>query len=105
MDVEPGDLLLFAADQPAVANAVLSALRLHMADALDVPREGHELLWVVDFPMFKYDEDEKKYAAEHHPFSQVRREDLDRVKATHCRWEATLRRGHGRLRARRRVHP
>lgn len=81
MDVEPGDLLLFAADQPAVANAVLSALRLHMADALDVPREGHKLLWVVDFPMFKYDEDEKKYAAEHHPFSQVRREDLDRVES------------------------
>ncbi len=77
MDVEPGDLLLFAADAPEVANAVLSALRLHMADALDIPREGHKLLWVVDFPMFKYDEDEKKYAAEHHPFSQVRREDLD----------------------------
>ena len=41
MDVEPGDLLLFAADAHAVASAVLSALRLHMADALDVPREGH----------------------------------------------------------------
>ncbi len=81
MDVEPGDLLLFAADKPAVANAVLSALRLHMADALDVPREGHALVWVVDFPMFKYDEDEKKYAAEHHPFSQVRREDLDCVES------------------------
>ena len=60
MDVEPGDLLLFAADTYEVASAVLSALRLHMADALDVPREGHQLLWVVNFPMFKYDEDEKK---------------------------------------------
>ncbi len=79
MGVEAGDLLLFAADKPAVANAVLSALRLHMADALEVPREGHKLLWVVDFPMFKYDEEEKKYAAEHHPFSQVRREDLDHM--------------------------
>lgn len=77
MDVEPGDLLLFAAADAPTANAVLSALRLHMADALDIPREGHKLLWIVDFPMFKYDEDEKKYAAEHHPFSQVRREDLD----------------------------
>ncbi len=81
MDVEPGDLLLFAADKPEVANAVLSALRLHMADALNVPREGHKLIWVVDFPMFKYDEDEKKYAAEHHPFSQVRREDLDQIES------------------------
>ena len=79
MDVEPGDLLLFAADKPEVANAVLSALRLHMADALDIPREGHNLLWVVNFPMFKYDEDEKKYAAEHHPFTQIRVEDLDKI--------------------------
>ncbi len=81
MDVEPGDLLLFAADQPAIANAVLSALRLHMAEALDVPREGHALLWVVDFPMFRYDEDEKKYAAEHHPFSKVCDEDMDRIES------------------------
>ncbi len=79
MDVEPGDLLLFAADKPEIANAVLSALRLHMADALDVPRPGHSLLWVVDFPMFKYDEDEKKYAAEHHPFTHVLDDDLDKL--------------------------
>lgn len=79
MEVEPGDLLLFAADAPEIANAVLSALRLHMADALNVPREGHALLWVVNFPMFRYDEDEKKYAAEHHPFTHVLKEDLDKI--------------------------
>lgn len=79
MNVEPGDLLLFAADTFEVASAVLSALRLHMADALGVERAGHKLLWVVNFPMFKYDVDEKKYAAEHHPFTMVRREDLDRI--------------------------
>ena len=64
-----------------VASAVLSALRLHMADALDVPREGHQLLWVVNFPMFKYDEDEKKYAAEHHPFTHVLDEDVDKIES------------------------
>lgn len=79
MNVEPGDLILFAADTKDVANAVLSALRLHMADALDVPREGHALLWVVNFPMFRYDEDEKKYAAEHHPFTHILEEDLDKI--------------------------
>ena len=79
MGVEAGDLLLFAADKPAVANAVLSALRLHMAERLNVPREGHQLLWVVNFPMFKYDEDEKKYAAEHHPFTHVLEEDLNKI--------------------------
>ncbi len=79
MNVEPGDLVLFAADTFEVASAVLSALRLHMAEALGVPREGHELLWVVNFPMFKYDEETKKYAAEHHPFTMVRKEDLDKI--------------------------
>ena len=79
MDVEPGDLLLFAADTYEVASAVLSALRLHMADALNVPREGHQLLWVVNFPMFKYDEDEKKYAAEHHPFTMIPEADWDKI--------------------------
>ena len=79
MDAQPGDLLLFAADTAATANAVLSALRLHMADALNIPREGHALLWVVNFPMFRYDEEEDRYVAEHHPFTQVRREDLDKI--------------------------
>lgn len=79
LGAEPGDLVLFAADKPSVANAVLSALRLHMADALHIPREGHALLWVVNFPMFKYDEDEKKYAAEHHPFTMPAREDIDKI--------------------------
>ena len=78
-DAQPGDLLLFAADTYEVANAVLAALRLHMADALGIERKGHALLWVVNFPMFRYDEDEKKYAAEHHPFTHVLEEDLDKI--------------------------
>lgn len=81
LDVEPGDLVLFAADTYEVANAVLAALRLHMAEALDIPREGHALLWVVNFPMFHYDEDEGKYSAEHHPFTHVLEEDLDKIES------------------------
>lgn len=81
LEVEAGDLVLFAADDSAVANAVLSALRLHMADALGVERAGHSLLWVVDFPAFKQDPDTKKYAAEHHPFTRVIDEDLDKIES------------------------
>jgi aspartyl-tRNA synthetase len=81
MNVEPGDLLLFAADTFATASAVLAALRLHMADLLGIERTGHKLLWVVDFPMFKYDEDEKKYAAEHHPFTMIPEEDWDKIES------------------------
>jgi aspartyl-tRNA synthetase len=79
VDAQPGDLVLFAADTPEVANAVLSALRLHMADALGVERAGHALLWVVNFPMFKYDEAEKRYAAEHHPFTRMPDGDIDKI--------------------------
>lgn len=78
-DAQPGDLLLFAADKPATVAAVLSALRLTMADRLGIERKGHALLWVVNFPMFKYDEEEKKYAAEHHPFTHVLEQDLDKI--------------------------
>ena len=79
LGVEPGDLVLFAADKAKVANTVLAALRLHMADAMDIPREGHALLWVVDFPMFHYDEEEGKYSAEHHPFTMPAEADLDKI--------------------------
>ena len=79
--VEPGDLLLFAADTFDTASAVLSALRLHMAVALGIERNGHALLWVVDFPMFRYDADEKKYAAEHHPFTMIPEEDWDKIES------------------------
>lgn len=79
LDVEAGDLVMFGADDATVVNEVLSAMRLHMADALGIDRSGHKLLWVVNFPMFKYDEDEKRYAAEHHPFTRVLDEDLDKI--------------------------
>ena len=79
LDVEPGDLVLFAADKFDVVSAVLSALRLHTADLLGIKPEGHALLWVVDFPMFKYDEKEGRYGAEHHPFTRIKDEDLDKI--------------------------
>ncbi len=78
---EPGDLLLFGADAYETVSAVLAALRLAMAEKLGVPREGHALLWVVNFPMFRYDEETRKYAAEHHPFTHVLDEDLDKIES------------------------
>ena len=77
--VEPGDLVMFAAGPRQEANEILGGMRTHMADALEIPREGHDFLWVVDFPMFKYDEEAKRYAAEHHPFTMPYVEDLDKL--------------------------
>jgi aspartyl-tRNA synthetase len=66
----PGDLLLAVADQAAVAANALGTLRLELADRWDLVPEGrHDVLWVVDFPMFGYNADEDRWDALHHPFT------------------------------------
>jgi aspartyl-tRNA synthetase len=74
--VEPGDLVCMVADARALANEVLGELRLHLADELELPRHGFSTLWVVDFPLFKWDEDAKRWQANHHPFTRPFDEDL-----------------------------
>jgi aspartyl-tRNA synthetase len=67
---KPGDLLLIVADKPLVAAAALGELRLELARRFDLVPEGrHEVLWVVDFPMFEYNEGEGRWDALHHPFT------------------------------------
>ena len=78
-EVEPGDLVMFAAGPRRSSDEILGGMRTHMANALGVERVGHDFLWVVDFPMFKYDEQEKRYGAEHHPFTQPVVEDIDKI--------------------------
>ena len=70
-NVHDGDLVLMIADARAVANEVLGTLRLRMADELGLERRGFDALWVVDFPMFTWDEEECRYDANHHPFTMV----------------------------------
>ncbi len=60
-----GDAILVVADEPATAARVLGDLRLDVG----VPREGHDLLWVTDFPMFDWNSDQRRYVAMHHPFT------------------------------------
>ncbi len=81
MDVQPGDLVMFAVADRLGADEILGGMRCHMADALDVPREGHDFLWVVNFPLFHWDEDRKAYAAEHQPFTLPDTDDLEAIKA------------------------
>ena len=79
MDVAAGDLILFAATKRLEADEILGGIRTHMAAALELPREGHDFLWVVDFPLFHWDEDRQAYAAEHQPFTQPLEEDIERL--------------------------
>jgi len=70
LDAGEGDLLLFVADTPVVVARALGELRLRLAAALDlVPADRLALCWVVDFPMFEYDAEAKRYVALHHPFT------------------------------------
>ncbi len=68
----PGDLLVFVADRVSIVAASLGALRLHLAERMDVRREGWEFVWIVDPPMFEYDERERRLKAQHHPFTKPR---------------------------------
>jgi aspartyl-tRNA synthetase len=72
-----GDLVLFIADQKAVANKTLSALRLLFRDRLKLAdKDVLAFAWVLDFPMFEWKEDEKKWDAAHHPFTMPKMDDL-----------------------------
>jgi aspartyl-tRNA synthetase len=72
-----GDLILFAADARAVVNKVLGGLRLVLRDKLNLAdKDVMAFAWVVDFPMFAWNEEEQRWDAEHHPFTMPQVEDL-----------------------------
>ena len=81
MDVEPGDLVMFAAGPRLLSDEILGGMRSHMASALEIKREGHDFLWVVNFPLFHWDEDRKAYAAEHQPFTLPTETDIAKIEA------------------------
>ncbi len=77
MDGKPGDLLFFAADKNKVVFDVLGNLRLELARQLDLlKKDDFKFLWVTEFPLLEYDEEEKRYVAMHHPFTMPMDEDL-----------------------------
>ena len=74
-----GDLILFAADERSIVNKVLGNLRLVFRDKLDLADPNLlAFLWVVDFPMFAWNEEEKRWDTEHHPFTMPQLADLDK---------------------------
>ncbi len=77
MEGEPGDLLLFAADKNKVVWNVLGALRLELAQQLElIPEDKWNFLWVVEFPQFEWSDEQNRYLAMHHPFTMPMEEDL-----------------------------
>ncbi len=78
MEGEPGDLLLFAADQDKIVYSVLGALRCELADQLGLVRkDDYKFLWITEFPVFEWSDEEERYTAMHHPFTMPMDEDLE----------------------------
>jgi aspartyl-tRNA synthetase len=78
---EDGDLIFFGADTAKVVNDSIGALRLKVGHDLKLAESGWRPLWVVDFPMFEWDPDTKRWAAIHHPFTAPRNEDAAALRA------------------------
>lgn len=77
MDAEPGDLLLFAADQDKIVFSSLGALRLRMGEQMGlIDKDKFNFLWVTEFPLLEYSEEEERWVAMHHPFTMPMEEDL-----------------------------
>ena len=75
-----GDIVFFVADEPSVVFDVLGRLRLHFGKRLElIDYSKHDLLWVIDFPMFEFDKENNRYVSVHHPFTMVNPEDLDKM--------------------------
>lgn len=91
MEASAGDLILFVADEPSVVFAALGALRCEIAKKLDkIERGNYKILWVNEFPLFEYSEEEDRYVAKHHPFTSPLDEDMAMIEndPANCRAKA-----------------
>lgn len=87
LNIEENDIVFFVADKKKVAQSSLGALRVKLGHDLDlINKDAYEFLWVTDFPMFEYDENENRYVAAHHPFTSPKLEDVDKLLSdpAHC---------------------
>lgn len=80
LDLEPGDIVFFVADQPKITNEALGQLRNELARRLElISEDTYEFVWVTHFPLLDYDETEKRYQALHHPFTAPVEEDIEKL--------------------------
>jgi len=77
-EAKAGDLLLVVADKSKIAMSVLGQLRVNVANILELDKgNDFNFLWITDYPLFKYNEDEKRWDSEHHPFTAPKKEDIE----------------------------
>lgn len=77
MQAEVGDIIMIVADRDQIVYDALGALRLELAKRFElIAKDSYDLLWVTEFPLFEYSEEEKRYVAKHHPFTMPMEEDI-----------------------------
>jgi len=82
LDGKPGDLLLFSSDKNKIVWNVLGALRIEIADSLGLlDKNIYKFLWVTEFPLLEFSEEENRFTAMHHPFTMPMEEDLDKLES------------------------
>ncbi|MBW2037089.1 MAG: aspartate--tRNA ligase [Deltaproteobacteria bacterium] len=80
LSMEPGDLVFFIADHPDIANEAMGHLRNHLGHKLElIKHDQYAFVWITEFPLVEYDEDEKRYVAKHHPFTAPVEEDIAKL--------------------------
>lgn len=79
LDAESGDLMLFVADGEYVVSDVLSRMRLELGKRLNLIREGFDFVWITDYPLLEWNDDEGRFEAMHHPFTSPRDADIRRM--------------------------
>jgi aspartyl-tRNA synthetase len=87
-NAKAGDVVFFVADKPKVTYDVMGRFRLYFGNRLGlIDENAHALLWVVDFPVFEYSEEDQRYVSVHHPFTMPNLEDIDKMETdpAHCR--------------------
>ncbi len=79
-NAEKGDIVFFVADKPKVVFDVLGRFRLYFGERLNlIDKDKHDLLWVVDFPLFEYSDEDERFVSVHHPFTMPALEDVDKL--------------------------
>ncbi len=80
LEAQTGDLIFFGADKSKIVSEALGALRIKLGQDLGLIKPGWQALWVVDFPMFEWSEEDKRWQALHHPFTAPKIQDIEQLK-------------------------
>jgi aspartyl-tRNA synthetase len=79
LTAEEGDLMLFVADKEKVVHDVLSRMRLELGKRLNLIKPGHKFVWITDYPLLEWNEDEGRFEPMHHPFTSPTDEDIEKL--------------------------